>query len=441
MPSTTDTTAGTAAPPATRRLPRPIRRFLDTEAASGLVLLGAALVALVWANSPWKAGYRALWHTQVAVGVGDVGRRLDLRHVVNEGLMAVFFLVVGVEVKRELVAGELRRWRTAALPAFAALGGMVVPAAIFLAGNRDGEASRGWGVPTATDVAFAVGALALLGPRVPSSLKVFLLSLAIVDDIGAIAVIAVFYSGGVDPSALAVAGGLLVAMGALRRLRVAWVPVYVVLAVGVWAAVYESGAHATLAGVALGLLTPARPLTTSGVVRRWAEDLGDDPSAEDIRALATVARSTVSVADRLEHLLHPATSFVVVPLFALANAGIAVDARVGRAPGAPAVLLGVGLGLVVGKLAGVTLFSWLAVRCRLGALPEEAGWGHVAGVGALAGVGFTVSLFVAGLAFARPSLEAAAKLGILAGSTVACGLGLAILSVATRGRRRPGASR
>jgi NhaA family Na+:H+ antiporter len=401
------------------RLPRAVREFLDTEAAGGVVLLAAALVALAWANSPWKAGYLSLWETEITVAVGDTVRTLDLRHVVNEALMALFFFVVGLEIKRELVAGELHSPRKAALPALAALGGMVVPAALYAGINLGAPGAAGWGVPMATDIAFAVGVLALLGPRVPPSLKLFLLTLAIVDDIGAIVVIAVFYAGHVDMTALASGAAVLAAVVALRVSRIDWMPVYVVLGLVLWAAVFESGVHATIAGVVLGLLTPARPLAAAGVAREWARDLAHDPTPADLQAMSSIAKATVSVAEQLQHRLHPLVSYVVVPAFALANAGVVLDRAALDADGGTRVVIGVVAGLLVGKFVGIGMFTWLAVRLRIGALPEGLTMTHVAGGAALAGIGFTVALFVAGLAYEDAALEAAAKLGILAASALA----------------------
>ena len=396
----------------------------------------AALVALVWANSPWRGAYQDLWHTQVQLTVGGFGVEDDLRHLVNDGLMALFFLVVGLEIKRELVAGDLRDRRVAALPALAALGGMVVPVALYLAFNAGTPGAAGWGVPMATDIAFALGVLALLGSRVPPALKLFLLTLAIVDDVGAIVVIAVAYTDDLDPAALAVAAGLVVVAAACVRARV-WSPgVYVVLGLACWLATYESGVHATLAGVAFGLLAPARPLAPGDVARQWAEDLSDEPSAAEMRSLTTVANETVSVAERVEHRLHPYTSFLVVPIFALANAGVRLTGDALADAGPRRVALGVVVGLVVGKLAGITLASALAVRLRLTALPPGVTWPQVVGIAALAGIGFTVSLFVGGLAFDDPALGRAATVAVLAASVAASLLGVALVLAAT-GRRRP----
>ena len=410
-----------------RSLPPFARRFLATEAAGGVVLVVAALAALAWANSPWRETYETLWHTHVELRVGTFGFSGDVRHAVNDGLMAVFFLVVGLEIKRELVTGDLRDPRVAALPAFAALGGMVVPAGVYLAFNAGGPGADGWGIPMATDIAFAVGVLALLGSRVHSTLKLFLLSLAIVDDVGAIVVIAIFYTADLDLVALAVAGTTVVGAVAMRASRVRWMPAYVALGVVCWLATFESGIHATIAGVVFGLLAPARPIAPAELAKEWSLDLSDEPTADELRNLAVLANESVSPAERIEHLLHPLTSFVIVPLFALANAGVEIRSGAFDAPGATAVALGVSLGLVIGKLVGVFAASWLAVRFGLASMATGATWPAIAGIAATAGIGFTVSLFVTGLAFEDPALADAAKLAILAASLVAAVVGAVIL--------------
>jgi NhaA family Na+:H+ antiporter len=430
MARTPESPEGVPLPP--RGLPLALRRFLRTEAAGGLVLLVSALAALAWANSPWDASYDRLWHTAVNIRVGTVGFTDDLRHFVNEALMTLFFFVVGLEIKRELVTGELRSWRTAALPVIAAAGGMVVPAALYLVLNAGGPGARGWAIPMATDIAFAVGVLAVLGDRVPSSLKLFLLTLAVADDVGAIVVIAVFYSGEVRLLPLAGAAALIVLMAALRRARVVWMPLHTVIGIGVWLATYESGIHATLAGATLGLLAPARPLGPVAVAREWASDLSDEPAPADLRVMTRLANSAMSVAERLEQALHPVSSFVVLPIFALANAGVALDGSGLRLAGGTAVAGGVVLGLVVGKTVGITAASALAVRLRIGQLPEGVQWSQIAGVAAVAGVGFTVSIFVAGLAFPDARLEAAAKLGITIASALAGMVGAALLAAVHR---------
>lgn len=417
-----------------RTLPPFVRRFLDTEAAGGIVLVVAALVALVWANSPWRDTYETLWHTAVDLRIGTFGFHGDLHAAVNDGLMALFFLVVGLEIKRELVTGDLRDPRVAALPAIAAVGGMVVPALLYSAFTAGGPGADGWGIPMATDIAFAIGVLALLGSRVSPALKLFLLSLAIVDDIGAILVIAVFYTAELETTALAVAAGTVTAAIGLRVLRVGWLPAFVLLGVVCWVALHESGVHATIAGVVFGLLAPARPIAPRQLAREWSRDLSDEPTAQELRALAVVANESVSPAERVQHALHPVSSFVIVPLFALANAGVEIRSGAFDTEGTVAVAVGVAAGLVVGKLVGVFGATWLAVRLRIAVLPVGATWSSIAGIAAVAGIGFTVSLFVADLAFDDPALGDAARLAILVASALAAAIGAAILS--RRGRVR-----
>jgi NhaA family Na+:H+ antiporter len=430
MSSSDDTLAGT--PLERRGLPLVLRRFFRTETAGGAVLLAAVVVALVWANSAWDGPYRRLWATEVRLRFGTLGFTGDLRHFVNDALMTLFFFVVGLEIKRELVTGDLRHWRTAALPAIAALGGMVLPAAIYLALTLGHPGTRGWAIPSATDIAFAVGAVALLGARVPQSLKLFLLTLAMVDDIGAIVIIAAFYSGGIELLPLLLAASFIALMAGLRRLRILWMPLHVLIGVGVWLATYESGVHATLAGATLGLLAPARPLSAGAVAKEWAQDLSDEPGPDELRAMTRLANSSVSVAERLQHALHPVTSFLVVPLFALANAGVVLEREALRAPGSGRVALGIALGLVLGKTAGIAGAARLAVGLGLSPLPEGGTWRQLVGIAAMAGIGFTVSLFIAALAFPDPRLEAAAKIGILAGSVLASGIGLLVLALAAK---------
>ena len=420
-----------------RRLPPAVRRFLDTEAAGGVFLLAAALVAFVWANSPWQAAYESVWHTEVALDVGRWSLHGDLHHWVNDALMAIFFFVVGLEIKRELVHGELRNPRTAAMPAIAAFGGMVVPALLYLLVNGGGEGARGWGIPMATDIAFAVGVVAMLGRRVPSSLRLFLLTLAIVDDIGAIIVIGLFYSSGIEPGFLLLAAAIVVAIVLLRRAGVVWLAPYAVLGIALWLVTYESGVHATIAGVVLGLLTPAHPLVATPVAREWARHLDDEPSAPAMDAMTRLARHAVSPAERIAHVLHPWSSFLVVPVFALANAGVVVRAGAFDAPGTTAIAGGVVLGLVLGKTVGIFAAAWVGARTGVAHLPAGATWPMMGGIAAVAGIGFTVSLFVAELAFdAGPSQEGA-KLGVLAASTVAAVLGGTALWRACRGAPGP----
>jgi Na+:H+ antiporter, NhaA family len=421
------------------RAAQPLVRFLHIEAAGGILLVIATVVALVWANSPWQDSYEALWSTTIGIDVGSYRFEEDLAHVVNDLFMALFFFVVGMEIKRELVVGELRDRRAVALPAMAALGGMVVPAVIYAAFNAGGDGAAGWGIPMATDIAFALGIVALLGTRVPTSVKVLLLTLAIVDDIGAIAVIAIFYSDGLRPGHLVVAAAIAVVVAMMHRAQVTYAPLLVIAALGLWIVVYESGVHATIAGVLLGLLTPARPTQTALEADEIVDLLENrnDLRADEVRATARLISGSVSACDRLIDALHPWTSFVIVPVFALANAGIQLSADAFANPSD--VQVGVAVALVVGKLVGITAFSWLAVRLGLARLPADAGWPHIAGVGAVAGIGFTVSLFITGLAFDTDTLQDDAKIGILLASISAAIIGATTFLLADRRapRHRP----
>jgi NhaA family Na+:H+ antiporter len=375
--------------------------FVSLEAASGIVLLLGAAVALVWVNTD-TAGYTTFWHHALTIGPGELGITSSLVHWVNDALMTVFFFVVGLEIKRELVTGELHDRQRAALPAIAALGGMVVPALLFVAVNLGGGAIDGWAIPMATDIAFAVGVLALLGPRVPPSLKLFLLALAIVDDIGAIVVIAIFYSSGLDGWWLV--GGVLTVLlvVVMSRLRVDRPLAYVIPGVVLWYCLYKGGVEPTLAGVVLGLLTPARP------------------------------RRGVPVLERLEDGLHPVSSFVIVPIFALANAGVVLGGDAIDHALSSRVTIGIVVGLVFGKFVGIFGASAIAVKARLGALPDGLGLRHLAGVAVLGGIGFTVSLFITDLAFRGETIDDA-KIGVLAASAIAAVAGSIVLRFLLRG--------
>jgi NhaA family Na+:H+ antiporter len=414
------------------RFAQPLHRFQHIEAAGGIVIVAAAVVALVWANV-WPAGYDAVWSTPVDLRIGSYEFSTDLQHVINDLLMALFFFVVGMEIKREMVHGELRDPRAVALPVLAALGGMIVPALIFLAFNAGGDGRDGWAIPMATDIAFAVGVLALLGSRVPAAVKIMLLTLAIVDDIAAIAVIALFYTSDVEPRFLLFAAVVVAVVVGTNRLDIANPVVPLALGLLLWLMVYESGVHATIAGVVMGLLAPAQPRQTAIEAEEVVDVIADrgDVSAADVRVAAWAIRGSVSTCDRLIDLLHPWTSYAIVPLFALANAGVDIDGRNLTSPSP--LFLGVLAGLVVGKLVGITSFSWLAVRLGLGRLPTGARWGHIVGVGAVAGIGFTVSLFITGLAFDDVGLQDDAKLGTFLASIVAGLCGWAVFSRVRRG--------
>ena len=411
-------------------------RFLAQETASGILLLLATAAALIWVNLPGELGesYHHVWETHFTLQIGS-WEILDkpLEVVVNDALMVLFFFVVGLEIKHELVVGELANPRVAALPAIAAVGGMVIPAVLYLAVTGTGEGSSGWGIPMATDIAFAVGVLALLGPAIPQQLKLFVLTLAIVDDIGAILVIAAFYTRGLRFDWLALAIALLILVVVLQRFRVWFTPIYLIIGIVIWYATFKSGVHATIAGVALGFLAPARPLL-GGRTFEGVEDVlsGDTADPEALRDANWKIRESVAVTTRLARLVSPWTSFIIVPLFALANAGIKLSGDSFGALTSSRVTMGVILGLVVGKPLGVTVATWLALRFRVASLPGGLTMRHILGAGAVAGIGFTVALFIAKLAFAEGDGASAALLdeaiiGILVASLAASLLGWIVL--------------
>ena len=406
---------------------RPVLRFIDREVAGGILLLVATAAALIWANSAWADGYQNFWHAEIELAVGSWHLpHLSVGHFVNDALMALFFFVVGLEIKRELVTGDLSSFRAAALPAIAALGGMVVPAALYLTLNGAGEASRGWGIPMATDIAFAVGIVALLGARVSPKIKLFLLTLAIVDDIGAIAVIAIFYTSDLSTNWLLLAVAGLAAVWLLQRLRVWAIPIYVALGIFIWYATLESGVHATIAGVALGLLTPARPLLNQRDAQQIVDALPSNANVAEVRHASFLAQESVPLTERLENMLHPFTAFMIIPIFALANAGISLSSDKISAAASSSVTMGIVLGLVVGKPLGIALFAWVATRFGF-PLPDGVRWPQFIGMGFAAGIGFTVSIFVAGLAFESYAITDLAKIGILIASLVAAIAALLLL--------------
>ncbi len=414
------------------RLVEPVSRFLRVESTGGAVLLCATLAALALANSPFSKGFLSWWEIPVGVSVGGFELHHSLKHWINDGLMVIFFFLVGLEIKRELVLGELRDLRVAALPIAAAFGGMVAPAVLYLTLQWGQPGQRGWGIPMATDIAFVVGCLALLGPRVPRSLRVLLLSLAIADDIGAIMVIAVGYSEALQWSALAWGGlgiGLVIL---LQRVGVRSVPIYVVLGVGVWFGFHQSGVHATIAGVIIGLLTPAKPWVSMTLLTQYVSQLGHFLEGQSwfdshkrqslLQSVQRAARETTSPVERLETTLHPWVSFVILPLFALANAGVPLEASAFT----ESVALAVVVGLLFGKPVGILLFSWVSVKLRIARLSEGLTWTVLLGGGVLAGIGFTMSLFIAALAL-NDRLLLSAKVGILTGSAVSAFIGLLLL--------------
>jgi len=431
-----------------RTVVQPLQRVLAHEAAGGVVMLIAAAVAIVWANSPWSDSYTEMWQTPLRVELGGLLHldHLSLQTWVNDALMTVFFLLVGVEIKREIVHGELRDPRAVALPVIAAVGGMIVPAVIYAGFNTGGPGSDGWAVPMATDIAFAVGVVTLAGKRVPLAAKIFLLTLAVADDIGAIVVIAVFYTGALSWGWFACALVSLAGIFVLRRSDVQSLAPYMAVGAFAWLALLESGVHATLIGVALGLLTPAWPLRSPRrfppAARRvlnkveeayYDRVLTQAEFAENEQRIAEVARLAMfstSPLERLERALSPWVAYVVVPVFALANAGVSLSGdAIGGIVSDP-VTTGVLLGLVVGKTVGVFSFTAIAVKAGFGRLPTGTTWRHMFGLATAAGVGFTVALFVTSLSFDTVAATDAAKVGILFGSTIAGILGFTLLRTA-----------
>jgi NhaA family Na+:H+ antiporter len=409
-----------------------LESFIHSETSGSILLFAATIVALAWANSPWSASYFALWKHPLKIGFRPLFS-MDLHHWIDDGLMAVFFLVVGLEIKREIVKGELSSFRQAALPIMAALGGMILPALIYSALNRSGIGAHGWGIPMATDIGFALGVLALLGNRIPSSLRIFMLALAIVDDVGAILVIAFFYTPQISLSALVVAGGFLALLVA-AAIRRAPISVFVVVGLFFWAAVLSSGVHATIAGVILGLIAPIkpklRPEDLAGAAEPLLETFRSQVSAQSkssaeatLTQLDQLLRDTDSIGERLERTVHPWVSFLVLPLFALASAGVALSAAQMKLALSSPVALGIFAGLLVGKTVGIAAFSFLAVKLKIAGMMDGLTWAGITGVGILAGLGFTVALFISGLSFEDESLVATAKVAVLAASLAAGSLG------------------
>lgn len=406
----------------------PLREFLHWESAGGVLLMVGAAAALIWANTPGADAYARLWHTPLSVGVGEWALSMSLLHGINDLLMAVFFFLVGLEIKRELLVGELASPRRALLPIAAAIGGMALPGALYAAVTLGTPAAAGWGIPMATDIAFAIGVLTLLGARAPLALKVFLTALAIVDDLGAVLVIAVFYSGSLSAPALSASAAVLVLMYGMNRAGVRHPYPYAFLGAVPWLAVHASGLHATLAGVLAAFTIPAG--------RRGSPQAFARAAGEALETLATPGREEAALLEleaalervqspmqRLEHRLLPWVSLVIMPLFALANAGVPLGAAAEERGAA----LGILLGLLVGKPVGIAGGAWLAVRLGLADLPASVRWRQVWGAGLLGGIGFTMSIFIAGLAFADPARLAEAKLAILAASLVAGAAGWGLL--------------
>jgi NhaA family Na+:H+ antiporter len=420
---------------------RPFQQFADAGSLSGIILLICAVIALAWANSPWSETYFALWHTEIVIGLEGDPLRLSLQHWINDGLMAVFFLLVGLEIKRELLVGELASRRQAALPIASAIGGMIVPALVYAIINLGETSARGWGIPMATDIAFALGVVTLLGRRVPFALKVFLTALAIVDDMGAVLVIALFYTASIDWMSLGIALVMLVVLVIMNVRGVRALAPYVIVGFILWMATLASGIHATIAGVAMALAIPSRTRINAAEFSERARQLLDEfdrsetgdllvltskGQQEAIHALESSSEGVSPPLMRLENALHGVVGYVIMPLFALANAGV-LFTNVGAVLTGP-VALGVVLGLVIGKPLGITFFAWLAVKLGLASLPAEVDWKAVHGAAWLGGIGFTMSLFIAGLAFEDAAMNDAAKVGILLGSVIAGAVGWWLLS-------------
>ena len=421
----------------------PVQKYMYTESIGGIVLLIATVVALGWANSPWREEYHHILEIHLHIDVTLFAVDLSIEEWINDGLMALFFFVIGLEIKREVLYGQLSTLRSAALPAIAAIGGMVVPASIYLLLNLEGEGMRGWGIPMATDIAFALGVLALLGRRIPMELRVFMLGLAVVDDLGAIAVIAVAYTETIDFGQLGMTAGLIAAMILANRLGLRQPVVTAALAFLIWVAVLKSGVHATVAGVLIAGLTPARSMVSREEFANESEALlaeyrtamaaGDHERADAILGeVEEISQATEAPLERLARLIHPWSSYVILPLFALANAGIEFSQGSFSQAISSSVTIGVFAGLLLGKLVGITLFPFVASRLGIVELPRGISWLHVTGVALVGGIGFTVAIFVTGLAFDDHVIVDNAKMGILAASLVAGLVGYGVLRLAAR---------
>lgn len=425
---------------------QPFQDFFKTSSASGIILIFCMVLAMAWANSPWRHGYHLLHVIEFKLQLGDLGVSKSLSHWINDGLMAIFFLLVGLEIKREVLAGELAKLRQAALPIAGALGGMVVPALIYFGFNPSGPAAPGWGIPMATDIAFALGVLSLLGNRVPIGLKVFLAALAIIDDLGAVLVIAFFYTADIDFAALLTAGGLVLFLLALGRLGVTHAGAYLAVGALLWAALMQSGVHATIAGVLLAFCIPHRARENeTGFAERaqailerfkaanreeWSPILNEE-RREAIHDLEQAAEDVEPPLQRLERRLHPWVSFLILPIFAVINAGVEINPATVASLIEP-IGLGIGLGLLVGKPVGILLFSFVSVRLGLCALPGGVAWKAMAGCAVLGGIGFTMSIFIAGLGLGPTPLLEQAKLAILTASVLSGLAGWAILRLVSR---------
>ena len=416
----------------------PVQRFIHTEEVGALILLAAAAAALIWVNSPWSDSYDSFWHTKLLLETPIITISEDLKHLVNDGLMAIFFFVVGLEIKRELLHGELSGVRRASLPIMAAAGGMATPALIYFALNSSGDGTVGWGIPMATDIAFALGVLALLGKRIPSELRVFLLGLAVVDDLGAITVIAVFYTDSIHWESLGMAMALLAVMAVCLRVGIRSLLLYISLGFLVWYLFLESGVHATIAGVLLAALVPAGSRLSRSDYAASMENLshdyalavenGDEEHVEIVlEETERLTQSMESPMERFETKVHPWVSLAILPLFALANAGITITSDTLSAAFESSITIGIVLGLLVGNSLGILSVTWVAVRVGIGQLPPNVTWPHILGAAFLAGIGFTVAIFISGIAFDDPALVTQAKMGIFGASVAAAIIGYSLL--------------
>ena len=425
---------------------KPINDFLHQEASGGIILIIFTVLALAWANSPWFESYHHLWHTHLAVALGNLLTfDYSIHHWINDGLMVIFFFTVGLEIKRELLVGELSSRQKASLPIAAALGGMIVPAALYAVFNAGGEGAGGWGIPMATDIAFVVGIMALLGPRVPLTLKVFVLALAIADDIGAVLVIAIFYTSEISIAALIVAVVVLLILALLNKLGTKSLIPYTILGIILWVAFLKSGVHATIAGVLLAFTIPASARYNT---KRFSDKtrylldrfdatgehgknvLSNEGRQTDVMAIEENCKKILTPLQRFEHGLHPWVSFFIIPLFALANAGVTFAAMDVIGAITSPVSVGIIVGLFIGKQVGIFGFSWLALKLKWGSLPEGVNWKKLYAAGILAGIGFTMSLFIAGLAFTGESLIELSKIGVLSGSLISGITGYVLLKSA-----------
>jgi len=421
------------------RILSPFQEFFQQEASSGILLIIATIAALIWANSPWADSYSSLWHTNVSIGFGNFEISKDLLLWINDGLMAVFFFVVGLEIKREVLVGELASPRRAILPILAAVGGMVVPAGFFLLLNPSGPAQAGWGIPMATDIAFALGILSLLGKRAPLSLKIFLTAVAIVDDLGAVLVIALFYTSKIVWVSLIIGGIFLLILIIMNRLGVRSPIVYALLGIGLWVAFLKSGVHATIAGVLLAMTIPVKTRINTDEFFKHASFFLDEfrkqgkpgqsvlTNKDQRAAIQAIEVAAQTPLQRLEHILHPWVGYFIMPVFALANAGVAIKGDFLSAFVQP-VTLGIMAGLIFGKQVGIFSASYLAVKLGWSELPPGMTWTRLYGLSWLAGIGFTMSLFIASLAFGTSEFLTMAKAGILVASLIAGTVGAVILS-------------